>query len=146
MTCDDCHKQWMEGHQKGYLQAQHNYTRLAIIGSRDFKGDMLQHMAEALRGSTIIITGGARGVDEKSILFARDYGIPYHIIRPINYDQKINYLYRNVEIVALCDRVLAFWDEESKGTKFVIDYAKARCKQIKVINEEGKVIMQEGEW
>lgn len=43
-------------------------------------------------------------------------------------------LERNKLIVDECDCVLAFWDGQSHGTKFTIDYAKEKGKPIKIIN------------
>ena len=58
------------------------------------------------------------------------------IIRPINPANKLDYLFRNVEIITLADKIIAFWDGKSKGTKFVIDYAKSRGKDVEVIKGE----------
>jgi hypothetical protein len=40
---------------------------------------------------------------------------------------------RNKLIVDECDCVLAFWDGQSHGTKFTLDYAKEKNKPIKII-------------
>ena len=42
-------------------------------------------------------------------------------------------LERNKLIVEECDCVLAFWDGQSHGTKFTLDYAKEKNKPIKII-------------
>lgn len=36
-------------------------------------------------------------------------------------------------VVEECDCLLAFWDGRSRGTKFTIDYAKAKGKPVKVV-------------
>ena len=64
--------------------------------------------------------------------------VPFEIIRPINPANKLDYLFRNIEIITKADRIIAFWDGKSKGTKFVIDYAKARNKDIEIIKEAQK--------
>ena len=89
------------------------------------------------KGNTVI-SGGAIGVDTWVESFCRSYNIPIEIIRPINPSNKIDYLYRNVEIITKADKIIAFWDGKSKGTKFVIDYAKARNKEVEVIIKDGK--------
>ena len=33
-----------------------------------------------------------------------------------------------------CDCVLAFWDGQSRGTKFTLDYAKQQGKPIMIVN------------
>jgi len=80
-----------------------------------------------------ILLGGAQGTDEIARQWAEESIVPYTVIRPVNPAIKSHYLYRNVEMIALCDKVIAFWDGKSTGTKFVIDYAKARNKPVTVI-------------
>ena len=84
--------------------------------------------------SATYISGGAPGIDK----FAEEWiqTIPYgrlEIIRPVNSANKLDYLLRNVEIITKADKIIAFWDGQSKGTKFVIDYANARNKKITII-------------
>ncbi len=83
--------------------------------------------------TTTIISGGARGVDKFAEEYAKELNIPIEIIRPINPANKLDYLFRNIEIITKADLIIAFWDEKSRGTKFVIDYAKARGKEVKII-------------
>ena len=42
-------------------------------------------------------------------------------------------LVRNKLIVENCDSVLAFWDGQSRGTKFTLDYAKELGKPVKIV-------------
>ena len=39
---------------------------------------------------------------------------------------------RNEKMAKICDCVICFWDEESKGTKSMIDQAKKYGKQVKI--------------
>lgn len=113
--------------------------KIAIIGSREFKNKELveKTLAKELHLYQFgVITGGARGVDTWVKEFCEKDCTPCKIISPINPEYKMNYLFRNVEIITLADKIIAFWDGKSKGTKFVIDYAKARGKEIKVIKDE----------
>ena len=41
-------------------------------------------------------------------------------------------LIRNLEIIDYADEVIAFWDGESHGTKYVIDNCRNRIKKIKI--------------
>ena len=83
-----------------------------------------------------ILSGGAIGVDtfaKNWVIKRKRYPVAYIEIRPIDKTSKISYLYRNIEIITKADKILAFWNGESKGTKFTIDYAKTRGKEVKVI-------------
>jgi hypothetical protein len=110
--------------------------KLAIIGSRDFRNKELVENTlskELIHFEDSVITGGARGVDTWVEEFCKKDCTPCEVIRPINPSDKLSYLFRNIEIITKADRIIAFWDGESKGTKFVIDYAKARNKDINII-------------
>jgi len=110
--------------------------KIAIIGSKDFKDKEFveKKLAKEITETNIaVITGGASGVDTWVEEFCKKNYIFYEIIRPINPANKLDYLFRNIEIITLADKIIAFWDGESKGTKFVIDYAKARGKKVEVI-------------
>lgn len=104
--------------------------KIAIVGSREYSN--LQEVWDYLDKMKLIlnhfhlITGGARGVDKFAEKWAIEQNIPYTIIRPINVQDKFSYLLRNVEIISKSDLIIAFWDKSSSGTKFVIDYCKAR--------------------
>ena len=120
--------------------------KIAIIGSREFKNKDL-FMNELIKRkynlgelqyevNLSFISGGAKGIDAWTKQFAELYNVPIEIIRPINPANKLDYLFRNVEIITKANKIIAFWDGKSRGTKFVIDYAKARGKEIEVIQNE----------
>ncbi len=91
--------------------------------------------------SFYIVHGGASGADTLASLWFLDNKFKYGayqkeiVLRPVD-NKKISYLYRNVEMITMAHKIVAFWDGESRGTKFVIDYAKARGKNIVVIQEK----------
>ena len=91
-----------------------------------------------------IVTGGAPGVDKVAENWALGWGIDCEVIRPIEknigYGIKMNYIFRNIEIISNANQVVAFWDEQSTGTKLVIDYCKLRGKFIMVKRCQGKLI------
>lgn len=101
---------------------------LAIIGSREFDEELFFVEMNSLKilPSLRVISGGARGVDTYAEEWCKINNVPIEIIRPINPSDNFSYLLRNVEIITKADCIYAFWDGISKGTKFVIDYAKAR--------------------
>jgi predicted Rossmann-fold nucleotide-binding protein len=79
-------------------------------------------MARIPAGCTVIISGGAGGVDELARLAAEQKEIPCVQILP-DYPRygKRAPLMRNVEIVERADLVLAFWDFASRGTASVLE-------------------------
>ena len=113
--------------------------KIAIIGSRDLKEEWILPKLNLLRElqfkykDLLIISGGARGVDTCVRNYCNTWKIPFKEIKPINPSSILDYLFRNVEIITLADKVIALWNGKSKGTKFVIDYAKSRNKEIKII-------------
>ena len=110
---------------------------VAVIGSRGFKNlqqvDDYLHMLKELIPEFWVITGGAKGVDTRAVEWCKDHKIMHRVIRPRNPAKREEYLYRNVEMIAMADAVVAFWDKKSTGTAFGIAYAKEREKPIKVI-------------
>jgi len=114
-------------------------TNIAVIGSRE--GFTQQEVINVIekhfnKEHDRLITGGASGVDTYAYDYIdnnEDFYKQPDIIRPINTIDKINYLFRNVEIITKADKIIIFWNGKSKGTKFVIDYAKARNKNITMI-------------
>lgn len=115
--------------------------KIAVVGSRDFEFelDMGTYLGVALGNINIeeveFISGGARGVDSEIEKFCKEKNYPIKVIKPIDPSNKFDYLFRNVEIISLADKIIAFWDETSKGTKFVIDYSNARGKEVKIITK-----------
>jgi hypothetical protein len=88
---------------------------------------------ESITGADLIIHGGATGADKLIQKWADEHHITCEIIRPIDPSNKLDYLFRNVEIVTKSKEIFAVWDGESKGTKFTMDYAKARNKPVMVV-------------
>ncbi len=121
----------------GYKHFGITMSKIAVIGSRDFTmvNRIVNRLLRLKEEYPVfeLISGGARGVDKHAEEFAEANQIPLEVIRPINPKDKFSYLLRNVEIITKADKILAFWDGKSKGTKFVIDYAKARGKNIEII-------------
>lgn len=106
--------------------------KLAIIGSRNISAiDISRHITTPPQQ---IITGGAKGVDTLAADYATTNGIDLLVIKP---DYKAHRqgapIRRNERIVQLCDQVLAFWDGSSRGTKYVIDYARKHGKPVNVV-------------
>lgn len=64
-----------------------------------------------------IISGGATGADTVAIQYAEENNFPAIIIKP-EWDKygKQAGMIRNKKLVALADVMIAFWDNQSKGT------------------------------
>jgi len=121
--------------------------KIAVVGSRESvpKNIVRNILLKKLLGkfNNTVVTGGARGVDRYAIDFCKDFNIPCQVIRPLTTKNKLYFLYRNIEMLTMDDKILAFWDGESRGTKFVIDYATSRKKDIEIYNEVGDKIEPE---
>ncbi len=106
--------------------------KLAIVGSRSIKNvDIAPYITPDVG---LIISGGAVGVDTIAEQYADRVKMSKFIIRP-RYDLqgKRAPLARNEIIVKFCDKVLAFWDGKSRGTKYTIDYARSLNKEVQIV-------------
>ena len=106
--------------------------KVAIIGSRGLvTNDLGKYLPD---GVTEIVSGGAMGIDTCAGAYASEKNIPLTEFLPEyrRYGRGAP-LKRNEQIVDYADAVLAFWDGESRGTKFVIDYCNRLSKPVTVI-------------
>lgn len=105
--------------------------RVAVIGSR---GLCVLNLEKYLpKEVTEIVSGGAKGVDTSAREYAISHGIKLTEFLPEykKYGRSAP-LKRNITIIENADLVLAFWDGNSRGTKFVIDNCKSRGIPVKV--------------
>lgn len=87
-------------------------------------------------GTDEIVSGGARGIDSCAASYARANEIKLTEFLP-DYDSfgKSAPILRNKQIVEYADEVIAFWDGISRGTAFVIKYAKQMGKPIRIFKK-----------
>ena len=116
------------------------YT-IAIVGSREYPRLSLvrQYVNELIWGKGLtIVSGGAIGVDAAAIETARLRGFPTIEIKPSwgRHGKSAGFI-RNREIVACADRVVAFWDGKSRGTKHTIEITKQAGKWLEVFDLHG---------
>lgn len=92
--------------------------RIAIVGSRDYPAaDLVRAYVEQLPRDSVVISGGATGVDSWAVEVAQTCGLPVEVF-PADWarlGRKAGPL-RNGQIVAAADRVVAFWNGRSRGT------------------------------
>lgn len=119
--------------------------RVAIIGSRDYPaGHLVRAHIEAMQGDTIIVSGGARGVDTLARQYAAEFGLvcvefhPAWRRRDGNGTNKAAGFERNRLIVDYADRVVAFWDGNSPGTRSTISLARRAGKPVRIIYPDGR--------
>src|SRR6185312_15053079 len=108
--------------------------KVAIVGSRDYP-DLAQVRAyvASLPADTIIVSGGARGVDTAAEEAARAQHLQV-VIFPA--EKGKSPLLRNHDIVAAADRVVAFWDGTSTGTMHTVGLARKAGKPAEIRRPE----------
>ena len=97
--------------------------KLLIAGSRSIENfDLTNYIPPE---TDLIISGGAKGIDEIAENFADQHKISKLIIYT-RYDiyGKAAPLKRNEKMVDLADQILIIWDGISHGTKHTVSYAK----------------------
>jgi len=107
--------------------------RTIIAGSRDITDYeyFCKVMKQMKFTPTVILSGGARGVDSMGERWANENGIPIERY-PADwnkYGKRAGYI-RNKEMVDHAKVLIALWDGQSPGTKNTIDLAK--MKNLKV--------------
>ena len=113
--------------------------RVVVAGSRDFNDYHLlsSELDKFLAGkkNVTIISGTARGADRMGEQYAAEHGykIDQFPAEWSKYHQGAGPI-RNLEMVKTADAVVAFWDNQSTGTKNIIDCAKQENILYKVIS------------
>ena len=112
--------------------------KLAIIGSRTYNNfEELEYRINSIfdiSKISLIISGGAAGADSLGEKFALKYNIPTKIYYPDwkNLGKSAGFV-RNINIIKVCDILIAFWDGNSKGTKHSLDLAEKYKKVAHII-------------
>ena len=97
--------------------------KVAIVGSR--KIDSIDIKDFISSECNELVSGGAKGVDSCVARFAKANNIPLKEFIP-EYKKygRAAPIVRNKAIVEYADKIIAFWDGKSRGTKWVIDYCE----------------------
>lgn len=104
--------------------------KVALVGSRGLSVDISAYIPKE---TTMIISGGAIGIDTLAERYALSAGIPFQKFLP---DYKLYGkrapLVRNTQIADAADMIVAIWDGYSHGTAFTIRYARKQGKPVRV--------------
>lgn len=106
--------------------------KLAVVGSRNLTYIALDdYISENVDE---IVSGGAVGVDSCASEYARAHGIKLTEFLP-QYEKygRAAPIVRNKQIVEYADKIIIFWNGNSKGTLSVIKYAEKINKPFEVI-------------
>jgi len=125
----------------------------AVIGSRGFNDySLLEEVLNEYHDLTEIVSGAASGADSLASKYAREKEIPLKVFKPnwqdfsepcfvkFNSFGEYNAMAgnkRNQFIIDYCDKVIAFWDEKSRGTKDSINKAKKQNKEVIIVKVGG---------
>lgn len=114
--------------------------KLIVAGGRDFEDWKL--LSESLHtlltnkwsGGIEIVEGGARGADRLGCRYAMDRGLAHKRISA-DWDThgKKAGIMRNIEMAEYADALVAFWDQNSKGTLHMIGTMRKMGKPVRVV-------------
>ncbi len=110
--------------------------RVAIVGSRDIPFEVILQVMEYVDGlpqDTVVVTGDAEGTDYHAYKRAGDRGMAKK--RHEAHWRKLKGRAgpeRNGRVIADCDRLVAFWDGVSPGTRDAIMQAKLAGKPVEI--------------
>jgi hypothetical protein len=112
--------------------------RIAVVGCRDpiptsVARQVISFVTHLPVGTTVV-TGDASGVDMLARWSTRRAGglhLIEHVADWAKHGKRAGPL-RNAQIVASCDRMVAFWDGESRGTADSIRQCRAAGKKVDV--------------
>lgn len=112
--------------------------KVIIAGGREFNNyELLRDSCDKILANQTeveIVSGGARGADALGEKYAKEKNYPIKLF-PADWSlgKKAGYL-RNQQMGDYADALIAFWDGQSKGTKHMIDIAKAKGLKLRIIN------------
>ena len=111
--------------------------RVAIVGSRGYLDlNSVASFIDSLPANTVVITGETKGVDAAAAAAAKQRGLEVvvHLADWVQYGKAAGQI-RNQKVVDDCDRLVAFWNGTSPGTKGTISIASKAGKLEKVFKD-----------
>lgn len=106
--------------------------KIAVIGSRNLN---VENLGKYIPNDVSeIVSGGAKGIDSNAKSYAQKNKIPLKEFLP-DYRRfgRGAPLKRNLQIIEYADMVIAFWDGESHGTKYVIDNCNKMNVPVRIV-------------
>lgn len=105
--------------------------KVAVIGSRSLSITNLENYLP--ENVTEIVSGGAAGIDTS----AREYAVSNNLklkefLPEYEIYGRFAPLKRNIQIIEYADMVIAFWNNKSSGTRFVIKECLKRSIPLKI--------------
>jgi len=115
--------------------------KIGVIGSRDYQyWELVLEFMDRLPTDTILVSGGARGVDTLAEVRANENGLQKLIYRANWQKQgRAAGFVRNEYIIENSEWVVAFWDGRSKGTEYSIRLADKSGKPLTVVFDRDEV-------
>jgi len=116
--------------------------RLPVVGTRTFDGvDLIDAHLDRWRRehpSLTIVSGGARGADRLAAAYARRHHLELVQFRPdwSQHGRRAGAI-RNRQIVDNADALVAFWDEQSPGTRITLEMAIGKGIPSTVVTPDG---------
>lgn len=109
--------------------------KVAVIGSRSFNDYAEVKNVLSKINITLLVSGGAIGADSLGEKYAIENNIPTKIFYPDweKYGKKAGFI-RNTDIIKEAELVVAFWDNNSKGTLDSLNKASALNKKVLIVN------------
>jgi hypothetical protein len=115
--------------------------KLIIAGSHTFTDyqRLCQVFAPERYRITQVITGGARGADQLGYRWAWKHAVRHQLFRA-DWERfgKSAGVRRNFQMAQAGDVLLAFWDEQSPGTRHLITCMQELGKPVVVIRTDGQ--------
>lgn len=109
--------------------------RTIIAGSRTWISPRRLEWVVSICGwtPTVVISGGARGADQRGEQWAHKHGVPCERFLPDweTFGKSAGYK-RNLQMAEAADALIALWDGKSRGTKHMIDIAREKNMTIYV--------------
>jgi hypothetical protein len=119
--------------------------RIGIVGSRHFPSrEVVRLFLTSIPQDTVIVSGGAEGVDSWSVEIGRSLGMETLVFQPDwqRHGRKAGPI-RNAVIVGNIDELVAFWDGQSRGTLNTVALAAEAGLPTRVFDRTGNTLPNE---